>query len=68
MRSFSRPHGLQPLSRCPLDGLIEALTTKVSAMIMIERDQVEPDTPLVSFGLDSLVSVKLRNWIRRDWY
>ncbi|KAK0736272.1 hypothetical protein B0T21DRAFT_288533 [Apiosordaria backusii] len=50
----------------PQVGLTEALITKVSAMTMIARDEVEPDAPLSSHGLDSLVSVELRNWIRRE--
>ncbi|CAH0028125.1 unnamed protein product [Clonostachys rhizophaga] len=50
----------------PLVGLTEALITKVSAMTMIERSEIEPDAPLASHGLDSLVSVELRNWIRRE--
>ncbi|GKT65670.1 polyketide synthase [Colletotrichum tofieldiae] len=50
----------------PLVGLTEALITKVSAMTMIERDEVLPDAPLASYNLDSLVSVELRNWIRRE--
>ncbi|KAI8930409.1 polyketide synthase [Plenodomus lindquistii] len=50
----------------PLVGLTEAMITKVSAMTMIEREEVLPDTPLTSYNLDSLVSVELRNWIRRE--
>jgi acyl carrier protein len=50
----------------PLVGMTEALVTKVSAMTMLPRDEVEPDAPLASLGLDSLVSVELRNWIRRE--
>ncbi|KAI0197163.1 putative polyketide synthase [Xylaria flabelliformis] len=50
----------------PLVGLTEALITKVSAMIMMDRDDVGSETPLSSYGLDSLVSVELRNWIRRE--
>jgi acyl carrier protein len=50
----------------PLVGLTEALITKVSAMTMIEREDVGADTALASFSLDSLVSVELRNWIRRE--
>lgn len=50
----------------PLTGLTEALITKVSAMTMIDREEVGADTPIESFGLDSLVSVELRNWIRRE--
>ncbi|KAI0402885.1 putative polyketide synthase [Xylaria palmicola] len=50
----------------PLVGLTEALITKVSAMIMMDRDDVRAEVPLESYGLDSLVSVELRNWIRRE--
>lgn len=49
-----------------LVGLTEALITKVSAMTMMERDDVVADAPLSSYNLDSLVSVELRNWIRRE--
>lgn len=50
----------------PLTGLIDALIIKVSAMTMIPQDEVEADAPLSAHGLDSLVSVELRNWIRRE--
>lgn len=50
----------------PLLCLLDALTTKVSSITMIDRDEVEPDAPLSDYSLDSLVSVELRNWIRRE--
>ncbi len=50
----------------PLVGLTEALITKISAMTMIDREEVLPEAPLSNYGLDSLVSVELRNWIRRE--
>jgi acyl carrier protein len=50
----------------PLMGLIGALISQVSAVTMIERGDVRADVPLVSYNLDSLVSVELRNWIRRE--
>ncbi|KAI1778713.1 putative polyketide synthase [Hypoxylon cercidicola] len=50
----------------PLLGLTGALITKISAMTMIDIDEVGADIPLSSYGLDSLVSVELRNWIRRE--
>ncbi|KAL8420676.1 hypothetical protein RB594_003459 [Gaeumannomyces avenae] len=50
----------------PLTGLTEALVSKVSAMTMMDRSEVSPDTRLAAFSLDSLVSVELRNWIRRE--
>ncbi|KAK8119397.1 polyketide synthase [Apiospora kogelbergensis] len=49
-----------------LPGLTEALITKVAAMTMLDRDEVDADAPLASLSLDSLVSVELRNWIRRE--
>ncbi|KAI5265072.1 putative polyketide synthase [Aureobasidium subglaciale] len=50
----------------PLTGLVEALISKASAMTMIEREDVRADIPLATYSLDSLVSVELRNWIRRE--
>lgn len=50
----------------PLLGLLETLMNRVSAITMIERDEIEPDAPISKYGLDSLVSVELRNWIRRE--
>ena len=47
-------------------GLLDALIQKVSSMTMIDQKEIEPDAPLDTFGLDSLVSVELRNWIRRE--
>ncbi|KAK7997329.1 hypothetical protein PG989_005369 [Apiospora arundinis] len=49
-----------------LPGLTEALVTKVAAMTMLDRDEVDADAPLAALSLDSLVSVELRNWIRRE--
>lgn len=50
----------------PIAGLTEALIIKISAMIMMDRDDMGAEVPLSSYGLDSLVSVELRNWIRRE--
>ncbi|KAK7756454.1 putative PKS/NRPS-like protein biosynthetic cluster [Diatrype stigma] len=60
-------NGLQNgTSSDPLLNLLEALISKVSSITMIERDEVEADAPLANYSLDSLVSVELRNWIRRE--
>lgn len=50
----------------PLDLLLDALMDKVASITMIERDEIEPDAPLANYSLDSLVSVELRTWIRRE--
>ncbi|KAK2879483.1 Type I Iterative PKS [Arthroderma sp. PD_2] len=50
----------------PFENLLNALMDKVSSITMIERDEVEADAPLARYSLDSLVSVELRDWIRRE--
>jgi acyl carrier protein len=44
-----------------------ALKDKVSVMTMINRDDILIDRNIEDYGLDSLVSVELRNWIRREF-
>lgn len=46
--------------------LIDALSDKVSSITMIDRDEITPDRNLLDYGLDSLFSLELRNWIRRS--
>jgi acyl carrier protein len=62
-RAPTRPNGLSHASTADL---LDALISKVSSITMIDRDEVEPDAPLANYSLDSLVSVELRNWIRRE--
>lgn len=47
------------------EGVLEALSRRVSAITMIDREDVTPERSLLEYGLDSLVSVELRNWIKR---
>ncbi|KAK8023590.1 Highly reducing polyketide synthase ACRTS2 [Apiospora rasikravindrae] len=49
------------------EALMEALRTKVSNVTMLDRDEITPERNLAHYGLDSLVSVELRNWIRREY-
>lgn len=44
--------------------LMQALQDKVSIITMTYRDEITPHRRLLDYGLDSLVSVELRNWIR----
>ncbi|KAL9594233.1 MAG: hypothetical protein Q9179_005489 [Wetmoreana sp. 5 TL-2023] len=46
--------------------LMDALSDKVSSITMIDRDEITPDRSLLDYGLDSLFSLELRNWIRRS--
>ena len=54
-------------SSAPLEALQSALMDKVSVMTMINREDIRTDRSLDEYGLDSLVSVELRNWIRREF-
>ncbi|KAM3417874.1 hypothetical protein BST61_g6094 [Cercospora zeina] len=45
---------------------IEALMARVCTLTMLDADEVTPDGDLNDYGLDSLVSVELRNWITRE--
>ncbi|KAI6785287.1 Lovastatin nonaketide synthase-like protein [Emericellopsis cladophorae] len=49
----------------PLAALLATLMDRVSTITMIERDEMDADAPLSNYSLDSLVSVELRNWIKR---
>ncbi|KAK8068274.1 Compactin diketide synthase [Apiospora saccharicola] len=46
---------------------MERLGDKISAVTMIERHEITPERGLAEYGLDSLVAVDLRNWIRRSF-
>ena len=44
----------------------ESLMTKVSAVLMVPREEMDASKPIVVYGLDSLVAIEIRNWITRE--
>ncbi|KAI9737711.1 MAG: hypothetical protein M1818_005715 [Claussenomyces sp. TS43310] len=42
------------------------LVDKVSAILMIAKDEIDGRQPISAYGLDSLVAVEIRNWITRE--
>ncbi|PVH83915.1 putative polyketide synthase [Cadophora sp. DSE1049] len=44
----------------------EGLMTKVSAVLMVPREEMDPSKAIVVYGLDSLVAIEIRNWITRE--
>ncbi|RYP22866.1 hypothetical protein DL765_001462 [Monosporascus sp. GIB2] len=43
----------------------EALLLRVSTTLGIPKERLDPETPLISYGIDSLSAMDLRNWIGR---
>ena len=41
----------------------ETLVRKIAQLSMTPLENIEPNQPLLSYGLDSLVAVELRNWL-----
>lgn len=49
------------------EGLVySGLVDKVSAILMIDKDDIDGRQPIAAYGLDSLVAVEIRNWITRE--
>ncbi|TPX07065.1 uncharacterized protein E0L32_011053 [Thyridium curvatum] len=48
------------------EGVLEALSGKVASITMLDREDVTPSRSLLEYGLDSLVAVELRNWVKRE--
>jgi aryl carrier-like protein len=44
----------------------EGLMAKVSAVLMVPREEMDASKPIVVYGLDSLVAIEIRNWITRE--
>ncbi|KAG4440758.1 hypothetical protein IFR05_003745 [Cadophora sp. M221] len=46
--------------------ICEGLMSKVSAVLMVPREEMDPSKAIVVYGLDSLVAIEIRNWITRE--
>ncbi|PYH77005.1 KR-domain-containing protein [Aspergillus uvarum CBS 121591] len=49
------------------ENALETLCCKVSSITMIDREDVTLRCKLAEYGLDSLVAVELRHWVRREF-
>lgn len=49
------------------EGLVyTGLAEKVSAILMLDKDEIDGRQPISSYGLDSLVAVEIRNWVTKQ--
>lgn len=47
--------------------VVEALRGKLARALAVEVDEIDGGKSLTDYGVDSLMAVELRNWIRRDF-
>ncbi|KAI1342766.1 hypothetical protein F5Y15DRAFT_428725 [Xylariaceae sp. FL0016] len=47
--------------------VVRGLTLKLSRSLSISPDEIEISKPLSEYGVDSLMAVELRNWMRQDF-
>jgi len=47
--------------------IIDALLDKTAGVLMLPREELDPTKDTVFYGLDSLVSIEIRNWITREF-
>ncbi|KAL2821358.1 hypothetical protein BDW59DRAFT_164238 [Aspergillus cavernicola] len=43
--------------------LVEAIGARLAEMFSLSESEIDPETPLSRYGVDSLVAVELRNWM-----
>jgi aryl carrier-like protein len=55
--SYEQAHGI----------VIDALLDKTAGVLMLPREELDPTKDTVFYGLDSLVSIEIRNWITREF-
>ncbi|KAK3324470.1 fatty acid synthase S-acetyltransferase [Cercophora scortea] len=44
----------------------DALTYKLAKSLSIPREEIDPQKPMHSYGVDSLVAVEMRNWLAKE--
>ncbi|TLD08310.1 uncharacterized protein PgNI_07155 [Pyricularia grisea] len=47
--------------------VVDALLEKAAGVLMLPREELDPSKGTVFYGLDSLVSIEIRNWITREF-
>ena len=45
----------------------EKLISKISSLLMIPVDNIDPSKSILEYGMDSLVAVEMRNWLLREF-
>ena len=59
---LKQPRSMESATQAVYDNV----AAKFSSILMIPAEDIVPSKPIVAYGLDSLVSSKIRNWIARE--
>lgn len=46
----------------------KAIAKRISALVALSVDDLDLESPLTDFGLDSLIAIDLRNWVTRTFH
>ena len=47
--------------------ILTAIAGKISDLVAIDRNNVKPDSSIAELGLDSLITIELKNWIAKEF-
>lgn len=47
--------------------ITKSVGKKIASLVSIDEDALDFDKPIYDFGLDSLIAIELRNWIKREF-
>ena len=47
--------------------MLTAIAGKISDLVAIERNDIKPDSSITELGLDSLITIELKNWVAKEF-
>ncbi|KAJ8129011.1 hypothetical protein O1611_g4623 [Lasiodiplodia mahajangana] len=63
---LARYFATKPTTDEAASAVSDALATKLAGILSISRDNIDMAVPIHSFGVDSLVAVEIRNWLKKE--
>ena len=47
--------------------MVKKITDKLAGLLMMPADDIDIDQPMVLYGVDSLISLDIINWMRKEF-
>ena len=54
-------------SELSMDDLQKKIAEKLGNLLMMSPDDIDVDQPMVLYGVDSLISLDITNWLRKEF-